>query len=213
MGLQALNFLSSPHSLEYSRLPPPEQAGSGILSNVFLKIGGFYSKESTIMRAAGGLYDCVAEQATAPDLFDSLELPQDFQHQHALLCLHVWLLLVRLRPEGPDGKKLAQMMYDNFQDDVEGRVRKAGVKVRVGKQLTELEKQFYGSSLAYDKALKGESGETLASALLRNVYQADPGKKEAAVKLERYVRRELACLSLTDSAAVMSGNVRFSYAG
>ncbi len=49
---------------------------------------------------------------------------------HALLCLHVWLLLVRLRPEGKSGKQLAQMLYDNFQDDVEKRAREAGVKVR-----------------------------------------------------------------------------------
>lgn len=58
-----------------------------------------------------------------------MDLPDDFQHMHALLCLHVWLLLVRLRPEGKAGKALAQQLYDNFQDDVEARVRAAGVKV------------------------------------------------------------------------------------
>lgn len=104
------------------------------------------------------------------------------------------------------------MMYDNFQDDVERMVR-AAVKVRVSKQLTELEKQFYGSGMAYDAAMKEDPKETLAEALLRNVYQADPGKREAARKLERYVKRELACLAMTDSAAVMAGNVRFSLAG
>jgi hypothetical protein len=47
-----------------------------------------------------------------------------------MLCLHVWLLLVRLRAEGADGKALAQVLYDEFQDDVEKRARAAGVKVR-----------------------------------------------------------------------------------
>lgn len=64
--------------------------------------------------------------------------------------------------------------------------------------------------MAYDKALKGESGETLASALFRNVYQGEPSKEAAAIALERYVKRVLACLTMTDSAAVMAGNVRFS---
>lgn len=59
----------------------------------------------------------------------ALDTPLDFQHQHAVLSLHVWLLLVRLRAEGKDGRKLAQMLYDNFQDDVENKARKAGVKV------------------------------------------------------------------------------------
>ena len=52
-----------------------------------------------------------------------------FATTYSLLCLHVWLALVRLRAEGKDGKDLAQMMYDNFQEDVEIRVRGEGVKV------------------------------------------------------------------------------------
>ena len=37
--------------------------------------------------------------------------------------------LQRLRQEGEDGKKLSQMIYDMWQEDVELRVRKEGVKV------------------------------------------------------------------------------------
>ena len=43
----------------------------------------------------------------------------------------MWLALVRLRVEAKDGKDLAQMMYDNFQEDVEIRVRAEGVKVSI----------------------------------------------------------------------------------
>lgn len=39
------------------------------------------------------------------------------------------MLLVRLRSEGKDGKDLAQMMYESFQENVEARVRGEGVKV------------------------------------------------------------------------------------
>ena len=39
------------------------------------------------------------------------------------------MLLVRLRSEGKDGKALAQMVYETFQDNVEARVRAEGVKV------------------------------------------------------------------------------------
>lgn len=46
-----------------------------------------------------------------------------------MLCLHMWMLLVRLRAEGKDGKALAQMVYEAFQDNVEARVRAEGVKV------------------------------------------------------------------------------------
>ena len=56
-------------------------------------------------------------------------LEKRFANTHALLCLHVWLALVRLRAEGRDGKDIAQMIYEDFQDDVEKRVHAEGVKV------------------------------------------------------------------------------------
>ncbi len=41
----------------------------------------------------------------------------------------MWLLLVRLRAEGDDGRDLTQILYEGFQDDVELRVHAEGVKV------------------------------------------------------------------------------------
>jgi hypothetical protein len=38
-------------------------------------------------------------------------IPPEFQQQHSSLCLHIWLLLVRLRAEGKDGKSLAQVRW------------------------------------------------------------------------------------------------------
>lgn len=54
-----------------------------------------------------------------------------FAPTYSLLCLHVWLALVRLRAEGADGRDMAQMMYEDFQEDVERRVRAEGVKARL----------------------------------------------------------------------------------
>ena len=59
----------------------------------------------------------------------ALGLEMRFAPTYALLCLHVWLALVRLRAEGRDGRDMAQMMYEDFQEDVERRVRAEGVKV------------------------------------------------------------------------------------
>ena len=58
------------------------------------------------------------------------------------------------------------------------------------------------------QALKGEGD--LTEALLRNVYGLDSGKRKRAEALAKYVQREVACLAMTDSEAVMSGQVRFS---
>lgn len=57
-------------------------------------------------------------------------LERKFADRYSMLCIHMWMLLVRLRSEGKDGKDLAQMMYEAFQENVEARVRAEGVKVR-----------------------------------------------------------------------------------
>ena len=119
------------------------------------------------------------------------------------------MVIRRLRLEGRDGNQLAQVMYDNFQDDVEHLVRKAGVQIRLQKHLTDLEKQFYGSAAAYDRALSDTPTEPLSATLFRNVYQRAEGKEDASKLLETYVLREIACLAKTPSEAIMAGQIRF----
>ncbi|KAL6770107.1 UCC1 [Auxenochlorella protothecoides x Auxenochlorella symbiontica] len=181
---------------------------SSPLRRAALRLFGYYSRESRHMRAGQALLEAIQEQADAPSFSRALQVPDSFQHQHAVLVLHVWLVLQRLRSEGKDGKHLGQAMYDGFQDDVEKRARATGAKVRFSKFLKEYEEQFYGSSRSYDRAMEGQTD--LAAALARNVYMMDPEKHEAANLMARYVRREIACLALTPTEAVMEGNIKFS---
>lgn len=103
-----------------------------------------------------------------------MQLPEgEFFPTYMAMSLHMWMLLVRLRTQGRDGRRQMQMLYEQFQEEVTSMVKQAGVKVRslekglwmctttttcaaqvrVIKQLQELEKMFYGSSMAYDKVL------------------------------------------------------------
>ena len=215
--------------------PPPD---TGALRRALLTLGGFYSAESRAIRAAQAWHGAVVSAAAGPGatLARSAGLdPARFADTHALLGLHLWLALVRLRAEGEPGKAVSQALYENFSDDVEARVRAAGVRVRVSKWLSELERMFYGAATAYDAAVGaigggGESGKdggattapqplpggapnaqaALAAALLRNVYAGDEARSADAGALARYALRELACLALTESGAVLAGRVRFS---
>lgn len=234
-GTHHLPLSSTAASLAWADAPsarPPGADASG-LRRALLRMGGFYSRETSIARGARGMHDAVTSQVDNPAFVAALGLrPGTFADTHALLCVHVWLLLVRLRPEGRDGKDAAQALYENFSDDVEARVRAAGVKVRIGKWLAELEKMFYGAASAYDAAL-GRPGvartdgggapaaaefapagaaarSALADALLRNVYAGDPANAGAAGAAADYVLRELACLAATPSEAILTGALRFT---
>lgn len=186
-----------------------DDAEIGAVKRFLLKIGGFYSKESSHIRGAKNLYEGIVRQSEDKDLKQAIGLPDKFSSTYSLLCLHVWMVLVRLRLEKADGKDLAQAMYEDFTDDVELRVHAEGVKVRVQKWLKELEKMFYGSCESYEKALKGEG--TLADALLRNVYGDNVAQRGCATALAKYVERELACLNITPSKEMMAGRIQWSY--
>ena len=71
-----------------------------------------------------------------------------------------------------------------------------------------MEQGFYGSAIAYDNALASGNGD-FAKALHKNVYHNE-GDESNSKKLEKYVRRELACLTRTHASAVLEGRVRFS---
>ena len=69
-------------------------------------------------------------EATELSIIAAFNLDGDtYRDKYAMLCIHMWMTLVRLRSEGKPGKDLTQKIYDNFQEDVEHRVRAAGVKV------------------------------------------------------------------------------------
>ncbi|CAI5976926.1 unnamed protein product [Closterium sp. NIES-65] len=182
-----------------------------------LGVLGYYSKESELIRGANALYKAVTRQADDEMFLRALGLPSQFRTHHALLVLHTWLALLRLRKEGAQGAAVGQTFYDTFNHDVERRVVAAGVKMLVSKWMRELERSFYGAAAAYDAAVApGASADALPKALWRNVFAEDAsdmpsGPAAAPVQaLTRYVRLELASLALTDSEAILTGNIIFT---
>ena len=173
-----------------------------------LRAFGFFSRESVLVRGARNLCDAATARGTSPEFHAALGLEADFRAQHAMVGLHVWMLLVRLRRRGDEATRASEDLYRQFQLDTERRVYKEGVRVRVSKWLKELEKIFLGQCLALDKALEGDKGD-LEVALRKNVF-AGEGDRQAAAALARYVRRELASLEMTDLDAVLIGDIAFN---
>mmetsp|Transcript_19822 Transcript_19822/g.50787 ORF Transcript_19822/g.50787 Transcript_19822/m.50787 type:complete len:309 (-) Transcript_19822:477-1403(-) len=192
---------------------PKEGWEESLWGRTLLWVGGYYSKESQATRGGKLLFNVVMEHAKNQEVTEGLMLDGAFPSEQGFISLHIWMCLARLRAEGKMGQTVGQTMYDLFQEDVELRVRDAGVKVRVSKWLTELEQRFFGAAMAYDKALEEpdrlKSSEMLTEALWKNVYNGE-GDVKTAQRLARYVRRELASLAMTPSEAVIHGQIRFS---
>ncbi|KAK8680182.1 hypothetical protein V6N13_109135 [Hibiscus sabdariffa] len=212
-------FRSKPCSLALPpdsplRVEDPKYEG---LKRIVLKLMLFYSKQSRSIRGANVIYRRVLSQVDKPAIYEVFNLEKTFQTSFSLLVLHMWLCLRRLKADGKEGVELGQYVYEIYNHDVELRVSKAGVNLLLTKWMKELEKIFYGNIVAYDAALLPEATrEELTEVIWRNIFSDDGTSKPDAAALhtvqamERYVRREVSCLSLTDKEAMFSGNFMFT---
>lgn len=98
------------------------------LQRVALKAIGYESNASTQIRSAELLYKQIQQQSLDERMFDAIHLKREFRAEFALMTVHVWLILHRLRGEGEQGKRMSQALYDIFWEDVEKRVYEAGVR-------------------------------------------------------------------------------------
>ncbi|XP_016500177.2 uncharacterized protein LOC107818650 [Nicotiana tabacum] len=212
-------FWSRPQSLALApdsplRIDEPQYEG---IQRFLLKLMLFYSKQSTSIRGAHVIYRRVIHQIDRPAIYDVFSLEKTFKTTFALLVIHMWLCLRRLKQEGKEGVELGQYLYEIYNHDLELRVSKAGVNLLLTKWMKDLEKIFYGNIVAYDAAMLPEAGQDeLQTVIWRNVFSDDGTSlpNDAALlpvqAICRYVCRESNCLSLTDKDAVFSGNFTFT---
>lgn len=199
-----------------SRMRVEEPHFEGI-KYVMLKMMLFYSKQSKYIRGANVVYRRIKYQVDKPAIYYVFCLEKTFKNTFALFVLHMWLFLRRMIDEGEDGKQFNSYLYEIYNRDLEFRVRQVGVNLLLKKWMKDLEKIFYGNVMAYVEALKPEAEkEQLENVLWRNVFSkdgsppSDPTAIAAVQAMARYVRRESACLAMTEKEALFSGNFMFT---
>lgn len=212
-------FWSKPCSLALPpdsplRVEDPQYEG---LKQFLYRMMLFYSKQSRSIRVANVMYLRVLSQIDKPAIYDVFSLEKNFKTTFAILVLHMWLCLRRLREDGKEGVELGQYLYELYNHDLELRVSRAGVNLLLIKWMKDLEKIFYGNIVALDKAILPEAKqEELQNVIWRNVFSDDGSPKPTAAALplvqamSRYIRREYSCMSLTDREAIFSGNFMFT---
>ena len=144
------------------------------------------------------LYRIAGEQARLPVFYIRFGVADSFDGRFDLLVLHVHLLVRRLGREQPDGKRLAQEVFDVMLADLDQGLRLAGVgDVGIGKRVKKMSHAYYGRAVAYDGALDAGDTAMLEAAVRRNVYRDRPDAGQAPGALAAYV---LACRSALDAA-------------
>ena len=150
-------------------------------------------------RPAERLYQSVLRASRQPDLYIEFDLRDHLDSRFDMLCLHISLLMGRLRMLPEDlYKPLNQELFDRFFADMDFTLREMGVgDLGVGKRVRKMSEAFMGRLTAYSVALEQKNKPALALALARNVRRSE-GCTEADRHMADYVmtcRERLAVVS------------------
>jgi cytochrome b pre-mRNA-processing protein 3 len=124
-----------------------------------------------------------------------------------MITLHLSLLLLRLKAEGPAATDLGQALFDTLFADMDRSLREMGVgDLGVGKRVKEMGKAVYGRLAAYEAGLAGAPGE-LEAALVRNLYGTVTPDQAGVAQIAAYMQAATATLAGQAYAGIAAGAV------
>ena len=156
------------------------------------------------------IYQSVLAASRQPELYIEFDVPDNLDSRFDMLCLHISLVMLRLRLLPDDIQKpLNQSLFDRFFADMDFTLREMGVgDLGVGKRVRKMSEAFMGRLTAYDEALAGDDKEALSLAVARNLRRAETScaadQRMAAYMINKH--QQLACLS---DASLQEGDVDF----
>jgi cytochrome b pre-mRNA-processing protein 3 len=155
------------------------------------------------------LYHAVVAQARRPEFHACAGVPDNLDGRFELLAVHAFLVLHRLKELGPEGRTLAQRLFDIMFADLDESLRELGVgDMGIGRRIKFMAKGFYGRIGAYDRALAAQGGE-LAKALARNLYGTLESPPEALAAMAEYMHQAVRRLAIRTHAELAAGNPDF----
>ena len=159
-------------------------------------------------RPAERLYQSILQASRQPDLYTEFEVHDHLDSRFDMLCLHISLLMGRLRmlPEEVH-KPLNQELFDRFFADMDFTLREMGVgDLGVGKRVRKMSEAFMGRLLAYDKSLERNNKMELALVLARNIRRSHDSN-DADRRMADYVLESRDRLSAVGNNEMQAGTV------
>jgi cytochrome b pre-mRNA-processing protein 3 len=159
------------------------------------------------------LYESIVEQARQPVFFTDFGVPDTFDGRFELVALHGFLVLNRLKSQGPKAAELAQELFDLMFADFDRSLREMGVgDLGVGRHVKTMAQGFYGRIGAYEAGLLADVAAPLAEALRRNLYGTVSPDENDIDAMAAYLRRCMEFLAAQPAAGILAGRVVFAAA-
>lgn len=160
--------------------------------------------------AGASLYERVVAQARSPQLYAALGAPDTTEGRFEIYSLHVYLLLERLKEQGPQAAETAQALLDTYLSALDNTLREMGLgDVGVGRQVRKLGEAFYGRVRSYEIGLAALPDTTaLQAMLIRTAYAG--ADCASAPDLAAYIVRQRAALVALPLDDLFAGNVTWA---
>ncbi|MEP9389259.1 ubiquinol-cytochrome C chaperone family protein [Mesorhizobium sp. KR9-304] len=169
-----------------------------------------FGRERSANRAiTESLYASIVAAARQPPFYSDWNVPDTPLGRFEMLSLHMFLFQHRMHGETGASQELAQILIDDFFEDVDHSLRELGIgDLGIPKRMKKLARMYYGRTAAYDDALGRNDRETLRAALMRNI-RPDAEVWPEGARLADYVIVAVEVLAAQDSDAIRGGSISF----
>src|SRR5262245_4324080 len=141
------------------------------------------------------LYGAIVAQARLPVFYRSFGVPDTLQGRFALLALHLFAVLYRLKSEGGEGRALSQELVNQFSKDMETVLRELGVSdLRVPKSMRRLAAASEGLFQDYETAVAAGEG-SLARSISASLPDETGGVELSSRALASYLLASIEALA------------------
>lgn len=145
----------------------------------------FSPKMRARKQRAKALHERILEGALAPMLYESGLASDTFDGRFEQAALHGALVMRHLREIGPEGKEMAQDLYEAIFDGFDYSYRETGVgDSSISRKVRALGERFFGLARSLDSALESQDDRELQAFVARNDLAA-----HAADALVGYLRK------------------------
>lgn len=151
------------------------------------------------------LYKTALEQSRLKVFYSEYGVPDSVDGRFEMIAMHVFLILHRLKQTDAKDNELSQALFDHMFKDLDQALREMGIgDLSVGRRVKAMAKAFYGRIAAFEASLDNE--KDLNEAILRNVYRGQETDKSNALKLAKYLQRQISHLSKLKKAELAASN-------
>ncbi len=165
----------------------------------------WWRKRSPAGRTATELYGSIVAAARREVFYVRDGVPDTPDGRFALLIVHMFLAMERLRAEGEAGQKLSRALVEAFVSDMDDSMREMGVgDLSVPKKVKKAAGALYDCVAAYRAAI--ETGE-LTNALRATVLPGDAAP--AAEAVASYMKHAPAALAAQPAEEILTGRIAF----